>query len=45
MLEAIIYRAAFDLQIVAVILGGLAVMWFIGSVVMTYINDKNDWEP
>ena len=43
--EAIIYRAAFDAQIIAAIIGGLAVMWFIGSVIMTYINDKDDWEP
>jgi len=43
--EAIIYRAAFDLQIVAVILGGLAVMWFLGTTIISMINDKNDWEP
>ena len=43
--EAIIYRAAFDLQIVAAILGGLAVMWFIGTTTISMVNDKNDWEP
>lgn len=43
--EATIYRAALDAQMIAAILCGLAVMWFIGSVIITYIDDKNDWEP